>query len=161
MNYTCCFTGHRKICAEHMVRLPEVLDRALDILIRSGVTTFRTGGAIGFDTLAALMVLEKKEKHPHISLELCLPCRDQSQKWDDESREAYNYILERADKVTCLHEKYVRGCMHERNRYMVEGSHFCLGYSLSDKSGSAYTLKYAKEKGLKVINFAYVSFGGK
>ena len=56
----CCFTGHRTIRAEHMLMLPRVLDRVLEGLIGRNITIFRTGGAIGFDTLAALKVLEKK-----------------------------------------------------------------------------------------------------
>ena len=57
----CCFTGHRRIRPEIMPELSALLDRVLDTLINDGVTEFRTGGAVGFDTLAALKVLEKRE----------------------------------------------------------------------------------------------------
>ena len=51
---TACFTGHRNIAYEDALRLPALLDRVLVELIERGATAFRAGGAIGFDTVAAL-----------------------------------------------------------------------------------------------------------
>ena len=150
----CCFTGHRTIDPQAMQYLPDVLDRVLESLIRRNITEFRTGGAIGFDTLAALKVLEKKESDPRIQLHLYLPCRDQTRGWNEVNRGAYDYILARADRVICLREQYVSGCMLERNRAMVQGSHCCVGYCTSERGGSAYTLQYAQRQGLRVINLA-------
>ena len=153
-NYVCCFTGHRHIPVEHRKPLPALLSRMIDTLIHRGVTIFRTGGAMGFDTVVALTVLEKKEKHPHIRLELILPCRDQANRWDGYNQKAYAYVLAQADSVTWLHERYVSGCMLERNRKMVQGSHFCIGYCNTTEGGSAYTLDYARKHGLRVMNVA-------
>lgn len=150
----CCFTGHRTISAEHMRVLPQVLDRVLEGLIGRNMTVFRAGGAIGFDTLAALKVLEKKEKYPEVRLELILPFQDQTKGWSESNREAYEYVRSRADKVICLHEAYVSGCLLERNRKLVEGSHCCVGYCTTDKGGSSYTIRYAKKNGLRVMNLA-------
>lgn len=150
----CCFTGHRTIRTEHMRALPDVLDRVLEGLIGHNITVFRTGGAIGFDTIAALKVLEKKEKYPAVRLELVLPCQDQTKGWNKSNRWAYEYVRSQADEVICLHEEYVSGCMLERNRKLVQGSHCCVGYCTEQKGGSAYTLRYANQKGLRVINLA-------
>ncbi len=152
--YVCCFTGHREIDPAHIEALSALLDRTLSTLIHSGVVTFRTGGAIGFDTMAALKVLERKEQDPRIRLELFLPCRDQMAGWADFNRSAYQYILERADSVTVLYDKYRRGCMFERNRAMVRGSHFCIGYCTTRGGGSAYTLRFARGHGCRVINLS-------
>ena len=154
MNFTCCFTGHRNIPVSHINALYRELQRVLDILIRSGVTEFRVGGALGFDTLAALSVIDRKSTDPKIRLELCVPCRDQAKNWRDEDIKIYRYIMDSADKVTVLHEKYVRGCMHERNRYMVDGSDYCVAYCTDQTGGSAYTVDYARKKGVKVIDLA-------
>lgn len=151
---TCCFTGHRKIDDDRLRPLSEVLDRTIESLIARGFWVYRTGGALGFDTLAALKILEKKEKYPQLRLQLCLPCRDQSKKWGDWNREAYAYILQNADEVSYAVETYRRGCMHERNRKMVQGSQCCVAYCMSEDGGSAYTLQYAKEHDLRVINLA-------
>ena len=154
-SYTCCFTGHRQIPSEHGTALPPLLGRMIETLIQRGVTTFRTGGAMGFDTVVALMILEKKEIYPHIRLELVLPCRDQAKLWDGYNQKAYTYVLEQADSVSWVRERYARGCMMERNRRMVQGSHFCIGYcNDTTQGGSAYTLDYAKRHGLRVMNIA-------
>ena len=150
----CCFTGHRKIDGETLQMLSILLNKALASLVSNGVTVFRTGGAMGFDTLAALKVIELRAENPNIRLELFLPCREQANKWDKLSREYYEYILSKADSVTYVRENYQRGCMLERNRRMAEGSDFCIGYCTSDKGGSAYTLGYAKKNNVRVINLA-------
>ncbi len=137
-----------------MSALSLLLDRVLDRLITDGVTTFRTGGAMGFDTLAALKVLDRRQSGADIRLELYLPCRTQADKWDDSSREYYGYILSQADSVTYIRDEYARGCMLERNRRMVDGSQFCIGFCTADKGGSAYTIGYAKKNNLRVINLA-------
>lgn len=126
----------------------------IETLIRRQVMTFRTGGAMGFDTVVALKVLEKKEKYPRIRLELILPCRDQAKQWDGYNQRAYAYVLARADSVTWLYDQYQSGCMLERNRRLVQGSHFCIGYCNTSRGGSAYTLDYAKKHGLRVLNVA-------
>ena len=153
-NWICCFTGHRNIDGATLAQLSRLLDSVLDRLIADGVTVFRTGGAVGFDTLAALKVLERRASIPTISLELYLPCRDQADAWGERSREYYDYILAEADRVEYLYDAYVKGCMLARNRRLVEGSQFCIGYCTSARGGSAYTLDYAKKKGLRVINLA-------
>ena len=107
----CCFTGHRRIRPEIMPELSALLDRVLDTLINDGVTEFRTGGAVGFDTLAALKVLEKREKYPQIKLVLYLPCRNQAERWDAESQAFYSHILTEADGMVYVCERYRAGCM--------------------------------------------------
>ena len=151
----CCFTGHREIPNDKIVALKIRLDETIDSLLAEGVTTFRAGGALGFDTLAALTVLAKREKEPSIRLELCLPCKDQTRGWDDRSVEIYNFILSRADKVTFLHESYTKSCMLERNRFMVDGSDVCVAYCKnpdSPRGGTSYTVRYAKKVNVRVIN---------
>ena len=150
----CCFTGHRKIPNDKMLLLPEALEHHISRLIVCGVDTFRTGGALGFDTLAALSVLEKKALYDNIKLELILPCRDQSNSWSCRNKEIYEYIVERADKIEYVSDRYTPTCMHERNRRLVDGSDFCLAYCTSDSGGTAYTVSYAKKQGVDVINIS-------
>ncbi len=151
---TCCFTGHRQICAEHFMRLPELLTELLDTLVDKGFRHFKTGGAIGFDTLAALKCLELKNKYPEcsITLELCLPCKDQTNGWREQDKAVYRFVLERADKVSYEFENYTSGCMYARNRRLVNGSDLCISYLSSQKGGTAYTCSYAEQKGVRVIN---------
>ena len=150
----CCFTGHRDICAQDIVRLPHAIDATLDRLIASGFSVFRAGGAVGFDTVCALKVLEKKKEHPSVKLELCLPCKDQTNGWPQRDISIYKYILSAADSVKYVGEKYRSGCMHERNRMLVDGSDVCVAYCKESKGGTAYTCKYALKCKVELINLA-------
>ncbi len=151
-NKTACFTGHRQISAQHMLALPALLKAEIAKQADVGVTHFRAGGAIGFDTLAALCVIEQKKLYPHIKLDLILPCRDQDAAWSEHDRSAYRFVLSEADSVSYLRERYCEGCMLERDRRLVEGSDVCIAFLTKSKGGTAYTASYALKMGLDFVN---------
>jgi uncharacterized phage-like protein YoqJ len=153
---TVCFTGHRDLgTKEEKLALWNSLLSELERLIGDGATVFRAGGALGFDTAAALAVLEMKKTHPSIRLELLLPCKNQAAKWSKEQLSVYEDILSRADSYTYLSEHYYRGVMHARNRALVDGSDVCVAYLRKGASGgTAYTVDYATRRGIPVINLA-------
>ena len=147
----CMFTGHRHIEADRIVLLPEKIDRLLERLISEGYRDFRCGGAQGFDTIAALKVLEKRKKYPDIKLHLFLPCRDQTRGWSENAKRAYSIVLAQADSTCYISENYTPSCMHARNRAMVDGSDLCVAYCTSSHGGTAYTLLYAGREGVEVL----------
>ncbi len=151
---TVCITGHRDIPPEHALRLPQLLEEQIGALYARGARIFRAGGAMGFDTLAALKVLECREQLPELELHLYLPCRDQAAKWDAVSRRAYEYVLSRADSVDYTAEKYEQGCMLARDRKLIRGGDVCLAYCSKNKGGTFYTLSYAVRLGLELINLS-------
>ena len=53
------------------MKLPSKLDECIEALVGRGITTFRTGGALGFDTLAALKVLEDCSKDRQVLIFTC------------------------------------------------------------------------------------------
>ncbi|MGM9586528.1 MAG: SLOG family protein [Candidatus Limivicinus sp.] len=132
------------------------LEQTVIMLIQAGIRFFGAGGARGFDTLAAQTILKLRRKYPHIKLILVLPCLSQTQGWRDEDIKVYESIKTAADKVTYTSEKYTQGCMHKRNRHLVDHSSICVCYLTEDRGGTAYTVNYAKKQGLKVINLADV-----
>lgn len=91
----------------------------------TGITRFYAGGALGFDTLAALTVHEMRKTMPQLELHTVIPFAGRTSAGPAEDRELYRYILERADHVEVLHQRYADGCYHERNRYMVDHSELC------------------------------------
>ena len=151
-NKICCFTGHRDISPMHMRLLPKLLEKLISEQLKKGVRIFRAGGARGFDTLAALAVLDFKERYPDIKLELYLPCKDQTSKWNERDRRAYEYVLERSDRVSYVSETYFKGCMFVRNRQLVDGAHVCIAYYDGGAGGTAYTVSYAAENDVEVKN---------
>lgn len=153
-NQTCCFTGHRRLSAQAAAALPSRLDGAIEALYGQGIRFFGCGGALGFDTLAALAVLRARERHPAIRLILVLPCKNQTRGWPPADIETYSHIYCRADKVVYIGERYTRGCMHERNRRLVEHSTVCVCYLTQTAGGTHYTVEYARRQGLRILNLA-------
>lgn len=150
---TVCFTGHRYIPAAHRASLIEALKRETERQIQSGATVFRAGGALGFDTLAAITVLKLKKIYPHIRLELILPCPTQADGWEESDRILYRKILDHADAHLYVSQSYYDGVLRLRNRRLVEGADVCIAYlTRSSGSGSAYTSMLALQSGLEYVN---------
>lgn len=151
---TCCFTGHRQISEWEREQLLSKLEHTVIYLIERGVKFYGAGGALGYDTLAAQTVLRLKKKYPHIKLILVLPCLNQTRGWSAEDIKEYEHIKAKADKVVYTSQKYTPGCMHKRNRHLVDHSSICVCYLTKDTGGTDYTVSYARIKGLEVINLA-------
>lgn len=151
---TCCFTGHRVIPQEERSVLSQRLTAQVRAQIANGVTDFYAGGALGFDTLAALTVLALKKEFPQIRLLLALPCcaEEQTRSWSEADKRIYELILASSDEKTVLSEHYWPGCMHVRNRYMVDRSSVCICYLTKNKGGTASTVAYAQKKGLAIVS---------
>lgn len=109
---------------------------------------------MGFDTLAAETVLALREKFSQIKLILVLPCKTQADRWNDDDKRRYERIKEQADKVVYTSTEYTKGCMHKRNRHLVDHSSVCVCYLTKDTGGTAYTVQYASAQGLFVVNVA-------
>lgn len=154
INRTCCFTGHRKIPLDQLESVTQRLRDAVIASIKDGYLYFGAGGALGFDTLAARTVLDLKKDYPQIKLILVLPCRTQSRGWKQEDIEEYNRIMKAADKVVYTSQDYYNGCMHKRNRHLVDNSSLCICYLNSNTGGTAYTVDYAISVGCRVSNIA-------
>lgn len=151
---TCCFTGHRDLSPADCKLAEQKLERTLIRLIESGVIYYGSGGALGFDTLASLAVLKAKKCYPHVKLILVLPCRSQTRGWMEKDIRIYEEIKRASDKVTYTSEEYTPGCMHKRNRYLVDHSGTCVAFLRDPSGGTKYTVDYARRSGLTVINLA-------
>ncbi len=146
----CAFTGHREIPEGDFKRLFDFTKKTVDILISRGVTEFISGGASGYDLMCAEIVLEAK-KYADIKLSLAIPCKGQERYYSFRDKKRYEYISEKADEIIVLSEHYYKGCMHVRNRYMVNKSDFIISYCVKDYGGTYYTKSYAEKEGKFVI----------
>lgn len=153
---SCCFTGHRKLPSEKLDEIKNRIKEEIDRAYEGGYRRFLCGGALGFDTLCAYTVIEKRKTCPDISLILVLPCMAQEEQWNEEDKRIYREIYAECDECYCMSELYTDGCMHQRNRAMVDDSSLCIAYLENLKSGTAYTYNYAKKNGLVIVNIAGV-----
>lgn len=151
---TCCFTGHRRLPIGKVETMIIRLDREVEELIAHGVTDFISGGALGFDQIAASLIIAKKEMGRAIRLIFALPCRNQDAFWGKAQKKLYHSLLKKADEIVYVSEEYMDGCMKKRNRYMVDRSAYCICALLHPFSGTDQTVRYAKQRGVRIINVA-------
>lgn len=151
---TVCFTGHRRVPDGIKPTLEAKLYKTVLSMIKSGYRYFGVGGAVGFDTLAAKTILSLRREYPYIRLILVLPCKNQTAKWRSEDVDMYNRILSECDKAVYISDHYTGDCMHRRNRHLVDCGSVCVCYQTVNTGGTAYTVRYAVDKGFTVINLA-------
>ncbi len=148
-----CFTGHRVLYGG--ITPAEMSERIKDEVLRlhgRGFTEFYAGGAIGFDMIAAITVLNLKLEHPDLHLHLALPCTNHSAKWTGGQRSQFDLVSRLADSITYVSEcPYFNGCMQLRNRYMADRSSVCVAYLKNDASGTGYTVRYAQKTGAEIV----------
>ena len=162
MNRTVCFTGHRTIAEEKeklSARLYALLER---LVTEQKVTDFYTGGAVGWDALAALTVLKLRESYPEVKLHLVLPCsfEEQSAKWNEAQKEEHKHITSLADTKEFTSEHLGKTAMKIRNARLVElASDYCICYwnPKNFRSGTGQAVRMAQKKGIEVINLFEMS----
>lgn len=159
---TIAFTGHRPkdlpsefgydYSAKSWKETKEIIKLASKLL---KVTNFIAGGAQGFDTAAALAVLEMREKeNPEIKLQIECPFRGQELGWGEEAQKLYTEINEKANIVNFLSDNYKGKYLYQRrNEIMVDQADYIFAFWNGKKYGGTYnTVSYARKKGKPVIN---------
>ena len=149
---SCAFTGHRKIEERHKGRIEDLLLRAISFAYSEGCRTFITGGALGFDTLAAREVIRFRLSHPDARLLIVIPCKNQSESWSPSQISLYEYTLINADEVEYIADIYTDGCMKERNQRLADLSDMMIAYVNRPYSGAAQTVRMAAKDGKPVYN---------
>lgn len=154
---TACFTGHRKIHVKDMRKIEKQLDKIIKKLYKKGVIFYGVGGSYGFDMLAEKAVIRAKNRHKEIKLILVLPCKNQEKYWTEDNKTAFAEIKNQADKIVYLSENYSGDCMHKRNRHLVDFSGYCVAYLNKNSGGTAFTVNYARQNGLEIVNLGSLS----
>lgn len=153
MGKRCIFTGHRDLPPD-----PEPLRMALlDWIARlagEGYTDFLSGGAMGFDLLAAEAVIALRPAFPQLRLVMVLPCPRQDRRYPPIDRERYQALLARADLVRYTAQHYYQGCMLTRDRVLAEAAEFCLCYLTRSTGGTAYTVRQVVARDVPLVNLA-------
>lgn len=173
MNKVCCFTGHRPnklygydIYSKEYMKLGKIIrDYIEKELIPKGYNTFITGGALGVDTIAFLVIQKLKIKYPNLRSIIAVPFLNQSIKWNTTDIQRYEDMKKMADKVievdkemekqgikySSLIGEYCKQKMMDRNHFMVDKSDFIIGVWDGSSSGTKECLDYAAKKKLKGI----------
>lgn len=157
---SCAFTGHRPQrysfgfdeAHADCGKLKLAIATQIAALAMDGFTVFYTGMAQGADIWCAESVLALREHTPELRLIAALPYDRQAKGWTAAMQERYHGILVRCDEVVYVSREYKRGCLFQRDRWLVDNADMLLAvYDGKPKGGTAYTVSYAKKKGKQVV----------
>lgn len=150
---TIAFTGHRNIAVENRQPLKEELTVVLTEQYNKGYRTFITGGARGFDSLVAEVVLSLKKTFADIQLLIAVPYAGHHNYFTDEDKKQYIRITNKATSNIILSAYYYKDCFLHRNNYMLEHSSLLIAYyGQSFYSGTGYTVRRAEANRIPIIN---------
>ena len=158
-----CFTGHRPNnlpwrsyeCGEQFNNFKANLRNVIVGNIQKGYKYFLSGMAMGFDLIAAKVILELKEEYD-IKLIAVLPYSNHGKNWNMQDKIRHDEILKNADDIIVLNEEYNKYVFFDRNKYMVENSSKVIACYNNIKGGTLNTIKFALKHGREV---EYVSLG--
>lgn len=163
MDKTAYFTGHRPqdlngFDPQDNVEIISMgRDSVIDLIENHGVTNFYAGGAIGWDTWMAKVIIGlRRTLYPHIKLILAIPCKGQWEVWKEHNPEdifEWMRIYEQADKVEYAYNNlYEHWVLPNRNTYMVDRGLYCIACWNGKESGGTWDcLKKSRKKERKII----------
>lgn len=157
---SCCFTGHRpgklpwgyREEDPRCVSLKRRIADAVESAYEEGFRHFLCGMAQGCDLYFCEAVLRLREVHPEVTLEAAIPCPTQADGWPRDQRERYARLVAACDYETVVSARYTPGCMHRRDRYMVDHASLLIAAFDGTPGGTRYTVEYAMGRGVPVTD---------
>lgn len=153
------FTGNRDLkhpAVKNSLKLRALIELSLKNevveLYHEGFTTFLSGMAVGFDLLAARVVLDLRAELPDLKLVAVVPFSGQADSFSTEERDLYDRVVAESDECYILAEEYSPMVYHQRNDFLVEHSSHVVAYSCGEGRGTLYTIKQALKRGSTVDN---------
>ena len=154
MEYSCCIAGHRQVPRGWSAEIRRRLSAAVEDLLERGVYHFVQGLTSDFDVLSAQTLLQLKEKHPQLKLEIMMPCRDYQNRWSNSMRPACEEILSQCDETVYMFESLRRGDLHKYNSEMINRCRYCLCRLTRISGTTCEMVRYARKTGRVVINIS-------
>lgn len=143
-------TGHRpdKLGGYGQEARAALVRLAVQGLHETKATKLITGMALGWDT--ALAVAAHTMLLPYIA---AVPFEGQENRWPEESRELYRFLLSHAEKTVVVCEGgYAPWKMQKRNEWMVDNCDTVLALWNGSKGGTANCVAFAEKTGVYVHN---------
>ena len=155
---SCCFSGHRAMdfdmdLSQKGYAMQNALKNAVNQAITDGFEVFYGGLAQGFDIIAAETIMKEKYVRGGKPLLVSVaPFRGQELRWNNHWRARHDAVLRASDKIITLNDRFIKGCYHERNRFLIDHCARLIGFWSGKSGGTKHTFDYAAEKGIEVVN---------
>ena len=150
---TAAFSGHRFIDASQRGHVKKRLSNAVLDAYGHGIRNFISGFAIGFDMMAAEVVVSLKQSHPDITLTAAIPFNGQASRFSLYDRKRYDRLLKEADEVIVLSDSYYPRCFLERDEFMVNNASSLIAYyDGREKGGTFFTIRKAMAQNIPIVN---------
>ena len=150
---TAAFTGHRFVDAAQREHVKKRLSNAVLDAYGHGIRNFISGFAIGFDMMAAEVVVSLKGNYPDMTLIAAIPFKGQASRFNFYDRKRYDRLLEVADEVIVLSESYYPRCFLDRDEFMVNNSSTLIGYSdCRKKCKKIYKKNKKMKQNINIVN---------
>jgi uncharacterized phage-like protein YoqJ len=127
------------------------LKQAIRQAVKDGYTTFITGMAYGVDIWAGEIVADLKKRNKDIRLIAAVPFDGFESGWDDDWKNRYHKLLEKADEVHFICDGYFRAAYQRRNEWMVDRSSRVIAVYNGEPGGTRNTINYAEKHQVPVI----------
>ena len=161
---SCCFTGHRpaklpwgyRESDPRCVSLKRRIADAVEAAYQENCRHFLCGMAQGCDLYFCESVLRLREVHPEVTLEAAIPCPGQDSSWPPAQRERYARLVAACDYETVVSAQYTPGCMHRRDRYMVDRASLLIAAFDGTPGGTRYTMQYAMSRRVSIVDLPLI-----
>lgn len=142
------FIGHRRIFAN---TLPQRLKEAIRAEIARGCISFTMGTHGEFDSLALQTCRKLRNDYPHLQIEVVLTGLHTTKKigeWDTAAYSNVNTVMYEIEEV------HYKRQITLSNRKMIDTCDTLICYvdEKAYRSGAKTAMRYAKQKGLRIIN---------
>ncbi|WP_027409163.1 DUF1273 domain-containing protein [Anoxybacteroides tepidamans] len=139
----------KKAIQKHLI---ELLDEGLEWVVISG--------QLGVELWTAEVVYELQETYPHLQLAVLAPFENQEERWREDNREYYEFIISQADFFDCITKRPYESPAQFRlkNEFIIAKSEGLLIVYDEEKEGTPkFMLQTARKKEgypIFVISFA-------
>jgi uncharacterized phage-like protein YoqJ len=148
-NITVAFSGHRTYRGEVEEELCVLIGRLYD----EGYRRFLCGMAWGFDLAAGEAVAELKRRKMDVALVAVVPYDGFRGLFHGEDGEQYDRVVAVADEVVVVSECEPKLAFRMRNNFLVDNASVVVAwFNGMGRGGTAYTVKRARKRGVKVEN---------
>jgi uncharacterized phage-like protein YoqJ len=134
--------------------IKKAIRKRLIPLIEEGLEWILISGQLGTEMWAAEVVLELKLDYP-IQLAILTPYLQQEEKWNEGSKEQYQWILSQADFVDSITKRPYEnpGQLKAKNQYLVQKSDGLLAFYDDEKKGSPLFMVLEAQKKIERQNY--------